>query len=259
MLVSAMLLLRKVSVLAGAVFLAASVIAEEGVIQDNAGMGQSYVLSDFSEFTSVAATADFNIWDEIIWTIRLMFNKPAFGELVVLYGYPLENVCQEESGLKEASLRLKRHGGFIMQAAETLAQANDPAVAFNVQEYEKYTDDGVESEFELAGLLADICRYEKTGDLLTMIKSDSVGWMSVDQSGISKQLATDLYGISSKQRVLLTASPVLELDEATQVWARCNVRNPDTLGSVCKATLAASPYASHQELATRIRQGSPNI
>lgn len=252
---------------------------------------QDYRLSDFSEFSTVAATAEFSTWDKVVWTNRQMFNTKAFDELVVLYGYHLATVCGRRPN--EATAALAPHGGFLMWPAAPYSSSEAVVtLAYDERRYAAYEADVsevrtsiLEALGEASGIdpvavaavlssqarnpLDPVCSRvldaEHVPQTPAAIDQEQVAsfkvvpswWTPVDPGYAGAMLATDLYELSGErvamlpsapEAYLMTADRVPGLDPVTEIWARCNIREPDSLGSACQATLAESPYAIHHSV-----------
>ena len=242
------------------------------------GTGE-YMLSDFSEFIEVDATADFDIWDKMIWTNRQIFNRKAFDELVVLYGYPLQAVCRDR--VDEAAAALAAHGGFLMWSA-----SDGFALAYEASEYGEYADGMSEAWRSVFRALnggpddsrtnvspkiwgtmvnvalsapspspiAPVCRAEWWETGTWNVHHAAAGgipewWTPIPWGSAEAMLASHLHDLGpAAATYFMTADPVPGLEPTTEIWARCNVREPETLGSACHATLAMSQYSDHRAI-----------
>ena len=81
------------------------------------------------------------------------------------------------------------------------------------------------------------------------------------ESGVSfEPIITDamdenIYSSIFSDTYLLTADPIPDL-LTKQVWARCNLNNPESLGSACKNSLENSPYKHHQAILRFLKEDS---
>lgn len=214
----------------------------------------SYMLSDFSEFVDITATSDMDIWDQAIWTTKWMFQKKSFEELVVLYGYPLHKVCRNDLDLVAAEL-LKVHGAFILPAVQKFENSETPSVQRSDFALAYI---GEQNTVDIVNPLNPICstgidqhqRDEDWNKLVTWAAdSGEMGWTFVNQGDVGAKLAHSFSKITVDDALvhdmvkntvptyLVTADPLGIIDPATEIWARCNVNQPEDLGSACKATL----------------------
>ena len=94
------------------------------------------------------------------------------------------------------------------------------------------------------------------GDNAANAQPASEWWTPVPKGEVGAMLAAALHDLSGSRSgngseaeiYFMTADPVPGLEPTTQIWARCNVREPETLRSACRATLASSPYSAHQAI-----------
>ena len=190
------------------------------------------------DFSAVEIPDEFNVGENLKWGAKALFSHKDVKEIVPVSAYKREDVCNED---------LNRQPAII--------SAEIGALVFHIQslidEATKTTATAVWSQS-----LKEACDLDwmELGNVDTGIQfGDTMTW-KVNNSALSLQqtflpLLTHLSKQGSNDYIL-TVGHLNNVDVAptSEYWWRCRDDRPPTQNSVCRATLAASPYKQHKNL-----------
>ena len=224
-------ILRLVLVLAAAGFLFPAAAHDDAVEE-----APWLALQDFS---AVEIPDEFNVGEKFKWGAKALFSHKDVKEIVPVSAYKLEDVCNEDPN-RQPTTTSAEIGTLVFHIQSSIDEAT------------KTTATAVWSQS-----LKEACELDwvESGNVDTVTQfGDTMTW-KVNNSALGLQrtflpLLTHLSKQGSNDYIL-TVGQLNNVDVAptSEYWWRCRVDHLPAQNSVCRATLAASPYKQHKNIA----------
>ena len=188
------------------------------------------------DFSGVEIPDEFNVGENVEWGVKAFFSHKDVKEIVPVSAYKREDVCNEDPNHQAATI-----------------SAEIGALVFHIQslsdEATKPTATAVWSQS-----LKEVCDLVDWESVDTEIQfADTMTW-KVNNSALSLQhtflpLLTHLSKQGSNDYILTVGHlKNVDVSPTSEYWWRCRVDQSPSQNSVCRATLAASPYKQHKNL-----------
>ena len=188
---------------------------------------------DLEDFSAVEIPDEFNFEENFKWGAKVLFSHKDVKEIVPVSAYKRKDVCSEELNQQPAVANTEV-GALVLLFQRLIDETAMPTatVVWNQSLEEACNLDAAE------WLVVD------TGN-----QSDSTRVWDINNSELFLPLATHLSKQGSNDYIL-TVGHLNNVDVAptSEYWWRCRDDRPPTQNSVCRATLAASPYKQHKNL-----------
>ena len=199
--------------------------------QDDAG--EVVPRLDIEDFSAVEIPDEFNFGENFKWGAKALFSHKDVKEIVPVSAYKRKDVCSED--LNQQPVAANAEVGALVLLFQRL-----------IDETAMPTATAVWSQS-----LEEACNLD-VGEWLvvdTGNQSDNTKVWDINNSELFLPLATHLSNQGSNDFILTVGQlNNVAVDPTSEYWWRCRDDRPPSQNSVCRATLAASPYKQHKNL-----------
>ena len=199
--------------------------------QDDAGYSVPWLA--LQDFSAVEIPDEFNVGDKFKWGAKALFSHKDVKEIVPVFAYKREDICSGNPN--QWPVAASAEPGALVLHVEGSNDEEAIATAFAVW---------IQSLTEACNLVVEDWGYVDLGD-----QSEKAKVLDINNLAPFFPLLTHLSNKDSTDFILTVGHlNVVDVDPTSEYWWRCRDDRPPTQNSVCRATLAASPYNQHKNL-----------
>ncbi len=188
--------------------------------------GQAPTLESLEEFKSIETPSRFGLIDSIQWAAKLAINPSVSEEIVPVYSYSTDEVCNSGVTASDAGDRKPALPAF----AESFSQDLHPGALYISFDGDS-EDDAVVRWYDS---LTDAC---DSPDTYYSVASAKVSLASMHESLLEDKL----------DKAYVTTVPLWGVDAVGKHWAVCDTSNlSDSADSACRMRLRSSPFTHHR-------------
>ncbi len=188
---------------------------------------------DLEDFSAVEIPDEFNFGENFIWGAKALFSHKDAKEIVPVSAYKRKDVCSEDPNQQPAAANAEV-GALVLLFQRIIDETAMPtATAVWSQSLEEACNLDV-GEWPVVDI----------GN-----QSDNTKVWDINKSELFLPLATHLSNQGSNEFILTVGQlNNVAVDPTREYWWRCRDDQPPSQNSVCRATLALSPYKQHRDL-----------
>ena len=200
--------------------------------QDDAGYSVPWLA--LQDFSAVEIPDEFNVGENFKWGAKALFSHKDVKEIVPISAYKREDICS--GNLNQWPVAASADPGALVLHVEE--GSSDEEAIVNAFAF------WIQSLKEACKLVAG---YWEIGDLGD--QSDNTKVWDINNSALFLPLLTHLSNQGSNDFILTVGQlNNVDVDPTSEYWWRCRDDQPPSQNSVCRATLAVSPYKQHRNL-----------
>ena len=186
------------------------------------------------DFYAVEIPDEFNVGENVEWGVKALFSHKDVKEIVPVSAYKREDICSANPNQWYGAASAEP-GALVLHVEEGSSDEEAIVNAFALW---------IQSLKEACNLVAG---YWEIGDLGD--QSDNTKVWDINNSALFLPLLTHLSNQGSNDFILTVGQlSNVDVDPTSEYWWRCRDDQPPSQNSVCRATLAASPYKQHKNL-----------
>ena len=188
---------------------------------------------DLEDFSAVEIPDEFNFGENFIWGAKALFSHKDAKEIVPVSAYKRKDVCSEDPNQQPAAANAEV-GALVLLFQRIIDETAMPtATAVWSQSLEEACNLDV-GEWPVVDI----------GN-----QSDNTKVWDINKSELFLPLAIHLSNQGSNDFILTVGQlNNVAVDPTREYWWRCRDDQPPSQNSVCRATLALSPYKQHRDL-----------
>ena len=185
------------------------------------------------DFYAVEIPDEFNVGENVEWGLKAFFSHKDVKEIVPVSAYKRKDICSANPNQWHGAASAEPGALVLHVEGSSDEEAIVNAFAVWIQSLTEACDVGGE--------------YWEIGDMDDL--SDNSKVWEVNNSTLFLPLLNHLSNQGSKDFILTVGQQnYVDVDPTSEYWWRCRDDRPPTQNSVCRATLAASPYKQHKNL-----------
>ena len=220
-----------ISILRLVLVLAAGGLLFPAEAQDDAGYFEPWLA--LQDFSAVEIPDEFNVGENVEWGVKALFSHKDVKEIVPVSAYKREDICSENPNQRPVAASAEP--GAVVLHVEGSNDEEAIATAFAVW---------IQSLTEACNLVVEDWGYVDLGD-----QSENTIVLDINNLAPFWPLLTNLRNTDSTDFILTVGHlNNVDVDPTSEYWWRCRDDRPPAQNSVCRATLAASPYNQHKNL-----------
>ena len=189
------------------------------------------------DFSAVEIPDEFSVSDKFKWGAKALFSHKDVKEIVPVFAYKRKDICSGYSN--QLPVAASAEPGALVLHVEGSSDEEAIATAFAVW---------IQSLTEACNLVVE-WGSEDWGSVDLGDQSEKSKVLDINNIAPFLPLLTHLSNQDSTDFILTVGHlNDVDVDPTSEYWWRCRDDRPPTQNSVCRATLAASPYNQHKNL-----------